>query len=56
MNRNIIIPRRNRRNPGWIKRIARRIGQLHRQYAIYRFYRGLGCRPAAAWDKAGKTL
>ena len=56
MNPKIILPPRTRHNPNWLKRIARRIGQLHRQYAIYRFYRGLGCRPAAAWDKAGKTL
>lgn len=53
MNPNII-PRR--RNPNWLKRIARRVGQLRRQFALYRFYRGLGCRHAVAWDKAGRTL
>lgn len=53
MNLNILLPRRN---PSWLKRIARRIGQLRRQFALYRFYRRLGSRPAAAWDKAGRTL
>jgi hypothetical protein len=56
MNTRILIPRRNRRNPGWLKRLARWVGQLRRQFGLYRLYRACRCTHAEAWDKAGRTL
>ncbi len=56
MNHNILLPRRTRQNPNWLRRIARWAGQQRRKIALYRFYRGLHNSRADSWSKAGRTL
>lgn len=56
MNPRILIPRRTQRNPGWLRAIARWVGQQRRKLALYRFYRGLRNTRADAWRKAEQTL
>ncbi len=49
MNRSILIPRRTRRNPGWMRSLARRI-------AHYRYFRQHGYSIKAAWFKSALVI
>ena len=48
-NYTILLPRRIRRNPGWMTRLSRFMGD-------YRFFRQLGYCRRAAWTMARNTL
>jgi len=48
-NHSILLPRRIRRNPGWLTRFTRFVSD-------YRFFRLLGYCRRAAWSMARNTL
>jgi len=54
MNKKLLVPRR--RNPGWILRLCRWIGQKRRERDLCAFYRSLGCSTKEAREKAARTL
>jgi len=54
MNRAILLPRR--RNPSWLVRLARRIGEWRKKREAYHHFRSLNCTHEQARDLAERTF
>ena len=56
MNKLILLPRRTRKNPGWLLRLARWIGTQRQFLCDYKKFRLRGFTHRAAWFNAANVL